>query len=59
MKKLVQFFKDSIAELRKVVWPTWENAISSVKVVIVSTVLVAIFLGLIDFVCVRGIDLIL
>jgi len=59
MKKLVQFFKDSIAELRKVVWPTRENAISSVKVVVVSTIIVAIFLGLIDFLCVRGIDLIL
>lgn len=59
MKKLVQFFKDSIAELRKVVWPTKENAISSVKVVIISTILVALFLGLIDFLCVRGIDLIL
>ncbi|HON88414.1 MAG TPA: preprotein translocase subunit SecE [Spirochaetia bacterium] len=59
MKKLVQFIKDSIAELRKVVWPTKENAISSVKVVIVSTILVALFLGLVDFLCVRGIDLIL
>lgn len=59
MKKLVQFIKDSIAELRKVVWPTKENAISSVKVVIISTILVALFLGLIDFLCVRGIDLIL
>ncbi len=59
MKKLVQFIKDSIAELRKVVWPSKEDAISSVKVVIISTIVVALFLGLIDFLCVRGIDLIL
>lgn len=59
MKKLIQFIKDSVAELRKVVWPSKEDAISSVKVVIISTIVVALFLGLIDFLCVRGIDLIL
>jgi len=58
MKKIVQFFKDSYAELRKVVWPTKEDVIASTKVVIVSTIVVAIVLGLIDFLLVAGIDLI-
>ncbi|NLJ45586.1 MAG: preprotein translocase subunit SecE [Treponema sp.] len=57
MSKIVQFFKDSYAELRKVVWPSREDVLASTKVVIVSTVIVAFFLGLLDFLLVRGIDL--
>lgn len=57
MSKIVQFFKDSYAELRKVVWPSREDVVASTKVVIVSTVIVAFFLGLLDFLLVRGIDL--
>jgi preprotein translocase subunit SecE len=58
MKKIIQFFKDSYAELRKVVWPGKEDVIASTKVVIVSTIVMALVLGLIDFVLVAGIDLI-
>ncbi len=58
MKKMVQFFKDSYAELRKVVWPSKEDVIASVKVVVVSTLITAVLLGLIDFLLVAGIDLI-
>jgi preprotein translocase subunit SecE len=58
MKKIVQFFKDSYAELRKVVWPSKEDVIASVKVVVVSTLITAVLLGLIDFLLVAGIDLI-
>lgn len=48
MAKVVQFFKESRAELKKVVWPTKEDVISSIKVVIISTIVVAIVLGLLD-----------
>ncbi|MBL8968790.1 MAG: preprotein translocase subunit SecE [Spirochaetaceae bacterium] len=58
MKKIVQFFKDSYAELRKVVWPSKDDVIASVKVVVVSTLVMAVVLGLIDFLLVAGIDLI-
>jgi len=58
MKKIIQFFKDSYAELRKVVWPGREDVLASVKVVVVSTVVMALVLGLIDFLLVAGIDLI-
>jgi preprotein translocase subunit SecE len=56
MNKIVQFFKDSYGELKKVVWPSRENVIASTKVVVVSTLMVAVFLGLVDFLLVRGID---
>jgi preprotein translocase subunit SecE len=56
MKKIVQFFKDSYAELRKVVWPSREDVIASTKVVLVSTVVMAGVLGFIDYLLVMGID---
>jgi preprotein translocase subunit SecE len=57
MKKIIQFFKDSVAELKKVVWPSKDEVISSTKVVIVSTVIIALALGLVDFVLLWGINL--
>ncbi|MFA5448546.1 MAG: preprotein translocase subunit SecE [Sphaerochaeta sp.] len=59
MKKLIKYFKESRQELKKVVWPSREAVISSTKVVIVSTVLVAIFLGLVDFLLLKGVLFIL
>ena len=49
MKKLIRFIKESYAELKKVIWPSREDVISSVTVVIISTVLVALVLGLVDY----------
>ena len=51
---IVQFAKESYAELRKVIWPSKEDVISSVKVVLISTFVVAIVLGFIDSVLFRG-----
>ncbi len=48
MAKVIQFFKESRAELKKVVWPTKDDVISSIKVVIISTIIVALILGLLD-----------
>jgi len=58
MKKITQFFKDSYAELRKVVWPSRDEVVSSTKIVIISTVIFAVGLGVVDFLLLRGIDLI-
>jgi preprotein translocase subunit SecE len=57
MKKIVQFVRESVAELKKVVWPSREDVISSVKVVIVSTLLIAVVLGVVDALLLLGIDL--
>jgi preprotein translocase, secE subunit len=48
MSKIIGFGKECFAELRKVVWPTKDDVISAVKVVVVSTILVAFFLGVVD-----------
>jgi len=58
MKKVVLFVKESYAELRKVIWPSREDVISSVKVVIISTVIVAAALGLIDMLLAWGLRVI-
>ena len=48
MAKVVQFIKESKAELKKVVWPTKEDVFSSIEVVIISTIVVAVVLGALD-----------
>ena len=58
MKRIFQFFTESYAELKKVVWPSREEVGTSTKVVIVSTLLFAIVLGVVDFLLLAGIDLI-
>ena len=58
MRRIVQFFKDSYAELKRVVWPGREAVASSTKVVIVSVVLFALVLGVVDFLLLKGMDLI-
>ena len=55
MRKVIQFFKESYAELRKVVWPSRDDVVSSVKVVIISTGIVAAILGLVDMLLLLGV----
>lgn len=58
MKKIIQFFKDSYAELRKVVWPSREEVGSNTKVVLVSVLIFAAVFGVVDFILLQGIELI-
>jgi preprotein translocase subunit SecE len=58
MKKIILFFQESFAELKKVTWPSREEVIASTKVVLVSTVVIAAVLGLVDFVLVKLVDLV-
>ena len=58
MKKFFQFCKECVAELRKVTWPSREQVISSVKIVLISTIVVAIILGLLDWLFTQGLRII-
>ena len=58
MNRIVQFFRESYAELRKVTWPSREEVGSSTKIVLISVSLIAVFLGLVDYVFFQAIDLI-
>lgn len=46
--RFVQFYRETIAELRKVVWPTREQAQNLTIIVLVVVTAMAIFLGAID-----------
>jgi preprotein translocase subunit SecE len=57
MKRIVQFFKDSYAELKKVQWPSREEVASNTKVVLVSVLIFAAVFGVVDFLLLQGIEL--
>ncbi len=58
MKKIIQFFKDSFAELKKVQWPSREEVRSNTKVVLVSVFMFAVLFGVVDFLLLRGVELV-
>jgi preprotein translocase subunit SecE len=48
--KLFDFFSETKQELKKVVWPTRRELFGSMMVVIVTTLMLAAFIGCVDFV---------
>jgi preprotein translocase subunit SecE len=59
MQQLTQYFKDTLAEMKQVKWPTQNQAmIYTALIVLVSTV-VALFVSLFDFIFASGIDFII
>ena len=57
MAKITGFIKECGAELRKVTWPTRDDVVSSVKVVVVSTIVIAVVLGALDLLFSAGMGL--
>ena len=49
VSKAGQFFREAQVELKKVKWPTRKELLASTAVVIVLTLIIAFFLGLVDF----------
>jgi len=51
MRKFINYCKESYTELtKKVTWPTWEKLQSSALLVMVATVIIAVFLFVVDYV---------
>ena len=48
IKQLIQFFKDSRDELKKVTWPDRDEVTSFTVVVIVAVCVISVFLWLVD-----------
>jgi preprotein translocase subunit SecE len=48
VRELIQFFKDSREELRKVTWPDRDEVTSFTVVVVVSLIVFSLFLWLVD-----------
>jgi len=57
MKKIIRYFKESVAEMKKVVWPSRQYIGKSTVVVIFSSFVFAVFLGLVDFILLKGLEL--
>ena len=53
IKKFIKYIKDYISELKKVVWPTKKEIIKKTGQVIFISVLVAFFLGIVDFALIK------
>jgi preprotein translocase subunit SecE len=52
--RLFKFCRECVAELGKVSWPSFGQVVSSVKVVLISIVVLAVVLGALDFLFMGG-----
>ena len=55
--RIQRFFRETIGELRKVHWPTWPEARRLTIIVIIVLVIMALFLGLVDWAANEGLVL--
>ncbi len=56
MSHFINYLKDTIAELKHVSWPTNKQSVVYTVLVIAVSIIVALFVGLFDFVFSRGLD---
>lgn len=56
MNQLIKYFRDTAAEFKQVSWPTQRQAAMYTVLVIVISVLVALFTNSFDFVFSKGIE---
>lgn len=49
MERFVTFLKEARIELKKVIWPTRQDTIRSTISVIIVSAVIALFLGVLDF----------
>lgn len=57
--ELVEFFKESQVEIKKVVWPSRKETITTCAAVLVVTVVIALYLGVVDLGLTKLIEFIL
>jgi len=48
VKELVEFFEESKVEIKKVVWPTRKETVTTCIAVLVVSVVIALYLGVVD-----------
>jgi preprotein translocase subunit SecE len=48
-EKLQKYLKETAGELRKMTWPTKDELIGSTVVVIVTSLIIAVFIGIVDY----------
>lgn len=50
MNKIFAFLKESKAELKKVNWPSKEEVLTSTRIVIISILIIAVVIAVMDYV---------
>lgn len=48
LQKISQFFREVRVEMKKVTWPSRKETLASTSVVLVTVILMAFFLGIVD-----------
>ena len=56
-QKIKRWFKETAGELRKVTWPTREEALALTRIVLIVTVIMSAVLGVLDFIFARLVGL--
>jgi preprotein translocase subunit SecE len=59
LQKIIRFLSEAKAELKRVTWPTPKQTLASTVVVIVIVFIIAIFLGIIDYILAKLVKFIL
>lgn len=59
LAKIKNFLQEVTVELKKVAWPSRDELFGSTVVVIVSVIIIAIFIGICDFIFAKAIHLII
>lgn len=57
--KITNFFSEVTVELKKVSWPTKNELIGSTSVVIISVAIMALYIGICDFIFSKAIHLVI
>lgn len=57
--RLINYFKESVKELKKVSWPSKQQVIQHTVLVIVASLVVAAFLGIVDFILTKVLQIVI
>jgi preprotein translocase subunit SecE len=55
-EKIVQFLREVRVEIKKVTWPTRKETLASTAVVLITTFIIAFFLGFVDYLLSSGVE---
>jgi preprotein translocase subunit SecE len=56
MSKITEYFQETKAELKHVIWPSRAQTIYYTLIVVILSVIVAYYLGIFDFLFTRGLE---
>lgn len=59
VKELVEFFEESKVEIKKVVWPTRKETVTTCIAVLVVSVVIALYLGVVDLALSKFVEVVL